>query len=351
MVDFYGALETFVRTLEFRDPAFLLLALLAPVVFFVARRLSAAVTYSSLSIPNLARKSWRVRAAQLPALLLGLAAVLLAISIAGPRTGDSTSIIKRDGIAIMLAVDRSGSMDARDFVKGDLSINRLEAVKQVLREFVSGGEAGAGREHDLIGLVSFGTYADGICPLTLDHANMLQILEQLDIPQDRAEAQTAIGEGLALAVERLRVHAAKSKVIILLTDGVNTAGDIAPLQAAELAKAHDIRVYTVGAGTSGVAPVPVRTRSGRLVLSQEQVEIDETTLEAIATRTGGKYFNAKDAKALKETYRAIDELERSEISEIRYLQYEEHYVRFIIGALLLVALSGLLAGTALRRLP
>ena len=337
--------------LELRNPLFLGFGLLAPLVYFLARRLPAALTYSSLALADTAPRSLRVRLDAVPAALLALACLCLAVAMAGPRSGDATTKIKREGVAIMLAVDRSGSMDARDFVEGDYSVSRLDAVKGALREFVLGGGRAAGRPNDLIGVVAFGTYADGVCPLTLDHGNLMTIVDDLEVARVQSEAATAVGEGLALATERLRAHPAHSKVIVLLTDGVNNAGEIAPLQAAELAATLGIKIYTVGAGSSGVAPMPVRTRDGRTVLRPSRVEIDEATLAQIADRTGGRYFNAKSADGLVDTYTAIDELERTEITEVRYMQYREHYPVFVIAALSLIATAGLAAGTALRRLP
>lgn len=336
--------------LELRHPLFLWAGLLAPIVYALARRLPSSLTYSSLSLADAAPRSLRVRLSVLPAALLALATLCLAFAMAGPRTGDATTKVKREGIAIMLVVDRSGSMDARDFVAGDYSVSRLDAVKGALREFVLGGDAGAGRPNDLIGVVAFGTYADGICPLTLDHDNLMSIVDDLQVAEEQTEAATAVGEGLALAVERLRAHPAHSKVVILLTDGVNNAGEIEPLQAAELAAGLNIKVYTVGAGSTGIAPMPYRA-GGRTVLRPVPVEIDEATLTRIAERTGGRYFNAKSEEGLIETYSEIDHLERTEITEVRYLQYDEHYAVFVLAALSLIALASLTAGTVLRRLP
>ncbi len=336
---------------ELRDPIFLLAGLLAPLVYWLAIRIPSAVTFSSLSLPDAARPSRRIYLAQMPAIMLALAALMLAIALAGPRTGDATTKVKREGIAMIMAMDRSGSMDARDFVSDDYSVSRLSALKSVFKDFVVGGKAGAGRPNDLIGIVVFGTYADGICPLTLDHGNMLSILEDIDVAKTQSEAATAVGEGLGLAVERLRQHPAKSKVIILLTDGVNNAGDIDPMQAAELAVVHDIKVYTIGAGITGFAPMPVQMPDGRTSLRRSRVEIDEKTLREIAKRTGGRYFHATNADGLKDVYKEIDQLERSEITEVRYLQYREHYDRFVLAALALIIASVLAAGTVLRRLP
>ncbi len=336
---------------ELRDPFFLLAALMAPLVYWLAARLPGAVTYSSLEIVDLAPRSLRARLSPLPALGLALATLLLALALAGPRTGDATSKVSREGIAIVMVVDRSGSMQARDFVEGDTSVDRLQAVKRVFRDFVLGSDASAGRSDDLMGLVAFARFADGLCPLTLDHGNLLAILDQLEIVSERAEDGTAIGEGLALAVERLRRHPAKSKLAIVLTDGVNNAGDVDPLQAAELARSFGIKVYTIGAGRTGYAPIPVPGPGGRVRLQRAYVEIDEDTLRTIADKTGGRYFHATDAEGLAQVVSEIDALERSEITEIRYLQYSPHYAGFVGAALALIALSALAGGTFLRRLP
>ena len=242
-------------------------------------------------------------------------------------------------------------MEARDFVDGDTSVNRLHVVKQIVRQFVTGGGGLSGRADDLIGLVAFARYADAACPLTLDHANLTRILDEVEIVRDQSEDGTAIGEGLALAVERLRQNPAKSKVAILLTDGVNNAGEIDPLRAADLAAAHDIRTYVVGAGSTGLAPVPVAGPGGRVFLRRMRVELDEKTLRAIADRTGGRYFHAANAEALAEVYAEIDRLERSEITEVRYLQYTEHYAPWTATAVACIGLAGVAGGTWFRRLP
>ncbi len=336
---------------ELRDPLFLLVGMLAPLVFVLASRLPASVTYSSLALVEGSPRSLRSRLAPLPALLLALAVLCLAVALAGPRTGNATSVVRREGIAIAMAVDRSGSMQARDFVAGDESRSRLDVVKGVFRDFVAGSDSTGGRPNDLVGLVAFARFADGLCPLTLDHGNLLSILADLEIATERSEDGTALGEGLALAVERLRRQEAASKIVILLTDGVSNSGDISPLQAADLAAQHGIKVYAIGAGRTGMAPVPVRGRDGRVYLQRAFVEIDEETLRQIAERTGGRYFHAADADALSQGFAEIDRLERSELTEIRYLEYQYHFALFVGGALALLFASGLLSGTVLRRLP
>jgi Ca-activated chloride channel family protein len=337
---------------EFSHPVLLLSVLLAPLVFVQASRLPSVVHYSSLRLVESTTRSLRVRLAWLPAALLALATLALSVALAGPRTGNAVSEVKREGIAIGMVVDRSGSMEARDFVRGDTSTSRLDVVKKIFHDFVQGGgNFGEGRADDLIGLITFARYADGLCPLTLDHGNLISILDQVETPLDQSEDGTAIGEGLALAVERLRRQEAASKIVILLTDGVNNAGEIEPLQAAELAAQYGIKVYTIGAGYTGFAPYPVRRADGRTSLQRVSVEIDEVTLQRIAQRSGGRYFHATNEEGLREVIEEIGRLERSEVSEVRYLEYEVHFAPFVAVALALVTLAALLSSTWLRRLP
>ncbi len=337
---------------EFRDPLFLLVAIAAPFVLWLAWRSTSAVRYSSLRIVDGAPRSWRVRFSKLPAILMGFAVVSLAVALAGPRTPDSETKVSREGIAIMMVVDLSGSMRARDLVKDDLSVNRLAVVKEVFQEFVLGGDAGDGRPDDLVGLITFAGYADSPCPLTLDHGSLVTMVEDLEIVTRRDEDGTALGDGLALAVARLRRSKAKSKVAILLTDGVNNTGIIDPEQAAELATSQNIKVYSIGAGTEGLAPFPaVEPFTGRQVLRRTYVEIDEETLKLIADETGGRYFRATDREGLAEIYAEIDRLERTKVTETQYLQYTEHYVMFVVAALTLMAVATITGATIFRSLP
>jgi len=277
---------------------------------------------------------------------------LLIVALARPRTPQHETKISRDGIAIMMVVDLSSSMNARDMVKEDQSIDRLDVVKKVFADFVLGDQNVAqGRPDDLVGIVTFARYADSICPLTLDHINLVNMAEELRIVTRRAEDGTALGDGLGLAVERLRRSKARSRVAILLTDGVSNAGVIAPEKAARLAAEHDIKVYCIGVGTQGVAPVPAVDMFGRQTLMPQPVRIDEKTLRQIADKTGGRYFRAVDRDALSGIYSEIDKLERTEVTEVKYLEYTEHYYRFVIPALCLVAAAFVLNGSVFRRLP
>lgn len=338
--------------LEFRDPALLWIALLAIPIYLLARRRGGRLLFSSLRLLPAGPTSLRARLLYLPSILLSLATASLAIALAGPRVGDRTTRVQKEGIAIMMVADISGSMRALDLSEEDLQQSRLDAVKTVFQEFVAGSGNLGGRPDDAIGLVSFARYADCRCPLTLDHANLLLIAEDLEIVTAREEDGTALGDGLGLALERLRKSKAASRIAILLTDGVNNAGDLTPMQAAQIAESIGVKVYSIGAGTEGFAPIPTQDPfTGRTVLRQMPVQIDEEILMEIADRTGGRYFRATDAETLREVYREIDRLERSRIAEIRYLQYEEYFPLFTGVGLAAAWLGWLLGATWLRRLP
>lgn len=338
--------------LELQEPWFLLVALVALPVFWLALRPPGRVVFSSFKLLPQRSASWRTRLAWLPAALLALASVSMAIALAGPRMQEGENRIRRKGISIMMVVDVSGSMLALDLSTTDKERTRLEAIQDVFVRFVSGGKGLPGRPDDSIGIVSFARYADTRCPLTLNHASLLTIARDLEIVMDPNEDGTAIGDGLGMAVERLRDAKTESKVAIVLTDGVNNAGTESPLSAAELAKTQGVKVYTIGAGTNGVAPVRVTNpMTGNTMLQPMPVEIDEETLKAIAARTGGQYFRATDAVALEEVYQQIDGLERTEISEQRLADYKEYYRHALAAALILACLGWLGQATVFRRLP
>jgi Ca-activated chloride channel family protein len=288
-----------------------------------------------------------------PAGLLAAGAATIGVALAGPRVPDATTRVQRKGIAIMAVIDTSGSMRALDLSDEDRERTRLDVVKDVFRAFVEGGDDIPGRPDDAVGLVTFARYADCRVPLTLDHRNLLLIAGEADFATDAREDGTAIGDALGLAVERLRESKAESRVAILLTDGVQNAGTLTPADAAQLAQAFGVKVYTIGAGTDApFAPVRVEDRyTGRSVLRSMPVEIDEKSLEEVAARTGGRYFRATDAGALRRVYQEIDRLERTRIAETRYLQYHE-YFDIAAGAGLALAFGGLFLGaTVFRRLP
>ena len=250
-----------------------------------------------------------------------------------------------------MVVDTSSSMAALDLQLDGRQSNRLDVVKHTFRTFVQGGASLAGRPGDLIGMVTFARYADSLTPLTLDHDTLVTLLDQIHIVSLPEEDGTAIGEGIALGIERLRNLTTTSKVMILLTDGANNAGETEPVQAAQIAKALGIKIYTIGAGTRGIAPVPVRRRDGTMVLKRTRVFIDEDTLKNIATITGGHYFRATDSAGLEAIYAEIDALEKTANVAEQYQQYAERFGLALLPGLGLLLLEMVLVNTRFRTLP
>ena len=266
-----------------------------------------------------------------------LAIVLLVVALARPQSSNSWQTYTSEGIDIVLALDVSGSMLARDFTP-----DRLEAAKEVATKFI------LERPQDKIGLVIFAGESFTQCPLTADQAVLVNLLR--DVKSGMIEDGTAIGLGLANAVNRLKDSPAKSKVVILLTDGVNNRGAVAPATAAELARTYGIRVYTIGVGTYGEAPYPVPTPFG-VQLQNVPVEIDEEVLQQIAALTGGKYFRATDNDKLKQIYQEIDQLEKSKIEVKHFSKKNEQYFVFGLAGLCLLIVQVLLRYTLLRKIP
>jgi Ca-activated chloride channel family protein len=272
--------------------------------------------------------------------LFGVRLLILALIIvvlARPQSINKWQDINTEGIDIIIALDISGSMLAQDFRP-----DRLEASKAVAVEFISG------RPTDRIGLVVYSAESFTQCPLTTDHAVLINLMQ--DIKSGMIEDGTAIGMGLANAVARLKDSKAKSKVVILLTDGVNNRGSIAPLTAAEIAKTFNVRVYTIGVGTQGTAPAPVQTPYG-VQIRQVPVEIDEGILKNIADITGGKYFRATNNQKLVEIYKEIDQMEKSRIDVREYSKKEEKYLAYGLSALLLLLIEIIIRKTILRNIP
>ncbi len=296
--------------------------------------------------------TWRTRLAWVPAALIGAAVVALALAMAGPRVGEQDARIRREGIAIAMVMDTSSSMQALDLSDEGRELTRLDAVKRVFEQFVLGDHTLRGRPDDTIGLIGFARYADTRSPLTLDHGNLVAASRALQLTAPRSpEDGTAIGDGLALAVERLAASPARSKVVILLTDGEDNASAVTPEEAAVFARDQGIKVYTVGAGTNGTAPVRISDGNGRSQLVAMPVSIDEELLRGIAASTGGRYFRATDGDGLRAVYDEIDRLERTEQEETRFFAYREYYDVVLVVGLALAALAMLLSATWLRRLP
>jgi Ca-activated chloride channel family protein len=323
---------------------FWLLGLLPLVLFWRGRRGPvAAVEYSDVSLArDLARKT-RSRIGWLTWLLPIVAGGLIIAGLARPQRDHSRTEVTANGIDIVLCLDVSGSMQALDFQIDGHRVNRIEVVKSVVSKFIEE------RSDDRIAIIAFAGAPYVISPLTLDHDWLLQNLERVRV--GAADDGTAIGSAIAAGVNRLRDTAAKSKVVILLTDGVNNTGKIAPLAAAEAAKAMGVKVYTIGVGVRGKAPIPVRDDQGNWRMILAEVDVDEKTLQAIADETGGKFYRATDTNSLQEIYEQINRFEKSAQTVQKFEHVEELYPYAVIPALAILGLSLMLQQTRLRRLP
>ncbi len=328
--------------MHFASPYYLwLLTLLVPMIgYYVWRTLQggAAIRISSVASVVRAPKTVRYYLRHLPFVLRAAAFALLVVALARPQDVEQNVRTNTEGIDIMLAIDVSGSMLARDF-KPD----RITAAKEVAGSFI------ADRYGDRIGLVAFAGEAFTQSPLTTDQSTLQTLLAR--IRSGLIEDGTAIGNGLATAINRLRESDAKSKVIILLTDGVNNRGEIAPRTAAEIAKAQGIRVYTIGVGTEGMAPYPAMDMFGNITFVNQKVEIDEKTLTAISDMTGGQYFRATDKAKLKAIYDEINQLEKSKVEVTEHVSYHELYLAWVLAALGLLLAEFLFANLVLKRIP
>ena len=328
--------------MHFASPYYLwLLTLLVPMIgYYVWRTLQGGASIQISSVAGVVRAPRTVRyyLRNLPFALRAAAFALLVVALARPQDVEQNVRTNTEGIDIMLAIDVSGSMLARDF-KPD----RITAAKEVAGSFI------ADRYGDRIGLVAFAGEAFTQSPLTTDQSTLQTLLAR--IRSGLIEDGTAIGNGLATAINRLRESDAKSKVIILLTDGVNNQVQIAPMTAAEIAKAQGIRVYTIGVGTEGMAPYPAIDMFGNLTLVNQKVEIDEKVLKAISDMTGGRYFRATDKEKLKAVYDEINQLEKSKIEVMKHISYHELFLTWALAALGLLFTEFLLSNLVLKRIP
>lgn len=327
--------------ITFLHPGYFFLLLLIPayVAWYVWKQkgLQASLQVSSLKALSNVQPSVRGRLRHILVALRMLALVAIIVVLARPQSTNKFRNETTEGIDIVMALDISGSMLAEDFKP-----NRLEAAKEVAASFV------AGRPNDNIGLVIFAAESFTQCPLTTDHAVLINLFR--DIRTGMLEDGTAIGLGLATAVSRIKESQAKSKVIILLTDGVNNRGEIAPITAAEIAQTFGVRVYTIGVGTLGSAPYPVETVFGKQY-QEVEVKIDEELLQNIAQLTGGAYFRATDNNKLKEIYQQIDQMEKTKIDVREYSKRSEEYLPFALLAALFLLAEILLRNTVFRNLP
>jgi len=327
--------------MTFANPEYFLVLLVIPAMLFwywkMQRKHVSELRISTAKAFQTVPRSLRQRFRHVLFTLRLLAVILLVMALARPQSTSKGENVSTEGIDIILATDISGSMRAEDFQP-----NRIEAAKKVALDFISG------RPDDRIGLVIFSGESFTQCPLTLDHAVLKNLLSE--VKSGMIEDGTAIGMGLATAVSRLKDSKAKSRVIILLTDGVNNRGFIDPLTAAGIAQSFGIRVYTIGVGTVGMAPYPVETPFG-IQRQNMPVEIDEALLEKISDQTGGKYYRATDNRKLKAIYEEIDRLEKTKIEVTQFRRHKEEFYGATMAAGLVLLLEILLSNTVFRKIP
>jgi Ca-activated chloride channel homolog len=322
-----------------KELLWLLLGIVPMIVWYVLRheKQDALFKMSGLHAFKNMKSSVRVKLKHIPFVLRMLAYILLVVALARPQSSNSWKSVDTEGIDVMMAMDISGSMLAEDF-----NPNRLAAAKDLAMEFV------AGRPNDRVGLVIFAGESFTQCPLTTNHNELTRLFREVN--SEMLKDGTAIGMGLASAVNRLKDSEAVSKVVILLTDGVNNSGQIGPETAAQIAKEYNIRVYTIGVGSKGTAPYPVRTAFGTQYQNME-VKIDEPVLQTISEITGGKYFRATDNEKLRAIYQEIDQMEKTIIQERQYTEKESRFFWFLLVGIGFIVLELLLQFTVFRQIP
>jgi Ca-activated chloride channel family protein len=331
--------------IHFLHPQFLALLLLLPLVaFWLGRRgRVAAVEYSSANVAREVAREARSRAGRILVLLPLLAAALFIVGLGRPQLRRGTTEVQASGVDLMLAIDVSGSMQSLDYKVNDKPVDRVDIVKSAVAKFIDA------RPDDRMGLIEFAGEPYLISPLTLDHDWLRQGLDRVQtggIPDG-----TAIGDAIAMCVNRLRDQPSKSKVIVLLTDGCNNMGKISPLLAAETAKALGVKIYTIGAGVRGEAPMPVKDDFGQTRIVMVKSDVDEATLGKIAQETGGQFFRATDTDKLNQTYAAIDRMEKTTHTVRKYEHVSELFAWALVPGLLVLGTSLWLEQTRFRRLP
>lgn len=322
---------------------FFLLLLFLPFVYRFYRRsyFAVALRYSAINLIK-SEKTLKEKLFWLLPFFRSLALLFFILALARPQFGTHSTEVLSEGVDILLTIDTSGSMKALDFKKDNEPVDRLEAIKKVVDDFIQK------RPYDRIGMVVFGSEAYTQCPLTLDKDILRSFLGWIHI--GIAGDGTAIGNALATSVKRLQNQMTKSRVVILLTDGRNNAGEIAPQMAAQIAKEMGIKVYTIGVGTNGQVPYPQDTPFGQRIV-YAQLDLDEDTLREVAEITGGKYFRATDTDELEQIYSTIDSLEKTEIKTKEYHDYEERFLPLLVLGILFLLLEIILQKTVFLRLP
>lgn len=312
-------------------------------VILSRRRQGSAFMFSSGELVMELRPTLRIRMSRSLIFLRVFAIIFLLLALARPQTVLEGTKTVSEGVDIVLALDTSTSMLAEDFRIGTGRVNRYDVVKEVVKEFIKK------RKDDRIGMVAFAARAYTVCPLTTDYAWLNENLDRVRVGM--IEDATAVGSAIASSANRLRTSRTKSKIIILLTDGVNNAGTVSPLAAAEAAKALKIKVYTIGVGTKGLVPYPFKDVYGRTIYQNIPIEIDEESLKKIGDITGGKYYRATDTETLIKIYDDISRLEKSNIEHFGYREYDELFYLFLIPGLLILAFEILLVNTLFLKVP
>ncbi|MDP2913279.1 MAG: VWA domain-containing protein [Candidatus Omnitrophota bacterium] len=328
----------------FKDPQALLLVFLLPLMVILSRRRQgSAFMFSSGELVRELRPTLRIRMSRSLIFLRVFAMIFLLLALARPQTVLEGTKAVSEGVDIVLALDTSTSMLAEDFRIGTGRVNRYDVVKEVVKEFIKK------RKDDRIGMVAFAARAYTVCPLTTDYTWLNENLDRVRVGM--IEDATAVGSAIASSANRLRTSKTKSKIIILLTDGVNNAGTVSPLAAAEAAKALKIKVYTIGVGTKGLVPYPFKDVYGRTIYQNIPIEIDEESLKKIGDITGGKYYRATDTETLIKIYDDISRLEKSNIEHFGYREYDELFYLFLIPGLLILTFEILLVNTLFLKVP
>lgn len=331
--------------LMFKDPWILLLLLILPVVvlFVRARKGESSFIFSSGELLRDIKPTFRLRFRRVPLMLRVATLALAIIALARPQSMLEGTKTTSEGVDIVLTLDTSTSMLAEDFRIGPRRVNRFEIVRQVVKEFIQK------RKDDRIGMVAFAARAYTVCPLATDYAWINENLDRVNVGM--MEDATAIGSAIASSSNRLRTSKTKSKVIILLTDGVSNAGTISPLVAAEAARALGIKIYAIGIGSKGLVPYPFKDPYGRTFYQNIPIDMDETMLRKVAEITGGKYYHATDTETLRKIYDDINRLEKSVIEHSGYREYSELFYYFLIPAIALLILEILLINTVFMKVP
>ena len=329
----------------FKDPVMFWLLLLLPVVLIVdkSRRSGSSFVFSSEDLVKDLKPTARVRLGRSLIILRIIAIALMIIALARPQAILDGSKAVSEGVDIVLDIDTSTSMLAEDFMLGPKRINRFDLVREVVKDFIRK------RKDDRIGMVAFAARAYTVCPLTTDYAWLNENLDRVRVGM--IEDATAVGSAIASSINRLKNSKTKSKIIILLTDGVNNAGNISPLVAAEAAKALKIKIYTIAVGTKGLSPYPMKDYYGRTVYRNIPIEIDEESLRRIAGTTGGKYYLATDTEKLRNIYDEINSLEKSNIEHFGYREYNELFYYFLIPGMMLLVIGIFLSNTVFLKVP